>query len=409
LCEASIHVNDHTIEGYSDKESYFPGETVYFMMHTNADDYGVEIIRHGWIDSVIYSESGITCQPQDYPGCAYRVGCGWNATWEFTIPLDAWSGMYSARFVDSFGDTFHLVFVVKGDPANPADIVVLASTNTWQAYNHWGGASFYDALDGGPPASTVSFDRPNHFATPNGEDDHLVGGELHILRWLEEKGYDYDLIADRDLHEGQALLQDYKALIISTHGEYWTREMIDGFIDYLHSGGNAAYLSGNGLYWRVTYDDRELEVQKYGADHVHDGLPGGKWRDLDVPESKILGVQYDERGYDTYAPFEVLKGNHWIFDGTGARDGQLIGQLSLNRGAASGHETDKITEYSPKNLVHLARGINPGGGGADMVYYDHEGGGGVFSAGSITFGGSLAVDPILSRMVQNVLDSFLTP
>jgi hypothetical protein len=38
-----------------------------------------------------------------------------------------------------------------------------------------------------------------------------------------------------------------------------------------------------------------------------------------------------------------------------------------------------------------------------MTYYDHPGGGFVFSAGSLTFGGSLVVDPVLSGLVGNVL------
>jgi hypothetical protein len=75
----------------------------------------------------------------------------------------------------------------------------------------------------------------------------------------------------------------------------------------------------------------------------------------------------------------------------------------------------------------LARGLNPedfmppgtqanyldpayrwdGRGGAHMATYDHPGGGGVFSVGSIAFGGSLVVDPALQRIVRNVLDRFL--
>ena len=38
-----------------------------------------------------------------------------------------------------------------------------------------------------------------------------------------------------------------------------------------------------------------------------------------------------------------------------------------------------------------------------MTYYDHPGGGSVFSAGSLTFGGSLVVDAALSTLVQNVI------
>jgi hypothetical protein len=45
-----------------------------------------------------------------------------------------------------------------------------------------------------------------------------------------------------------------------------------------------------------------------------------------------------------------------------------------------------------------ARGL-----GGDITYYDHPGGGFVFAAGSLTLGGSLVVDPVLSGLVGNVL------
>lgn len=61
----------------------------------------------------------------------------------------------------------------------------------------------------------------------------------------------------------------------------------------------------------------------------------------------------------------------------------------------------------PPGLVHLANGANKGRSGADTTYFTHQGGGAVFSVGSVTFGGSLAVDPVLTRMLQNVFARFL--
>jgi hypothetical protein len=40
---------------------------------------------------------------------------------------------------------------------------------------------------------------------------------------------------------------------------------------------------------------------------------------------------------------------------------------------------------------------------AQMVYYEHPGGGIVFSAGSLTFGGSLVVDKTIQELIGNVL------
>ena len=38
-----------------------------------------------------------------------------------------------------------------------------------------------------------------------------------------------------------------------------------------------------------------------------------------------------------------------------------------------------------------------------MTFYRHAGGGIVFSAGSLTFGGSLVVDPAIQQIVRNAL------
>jgi hypothetical protein len=38
-----------------------------------------------------------------------------------------------------------------------------------------------------------------------------------------------------------------------------------------------------------------------------------------------------------------------------------------------------------------------------MVFYEHSGGGIVFSVGSLTFGGSLVVDSTIQQLMRNVL------
>ena len=103
-----------------------------------------------------------------------------------------------------------------------------------------------------------------------------------------------------------------------------------------------------------------------------------------------------------------------IFKLTGLHKNSVFGSTGLYPGgrftsAASGHEIDtsydadasripckippEITNIPPStipsNLILLAEGQNPNGG-AHMTFYRHPGGGFVFSAGSITFGASLA-------------------
>jgi hypothetical protein len=127
-------------------------------------------------------------------------------------------------------------------------------------------------------------------------------------------------------------------------------------------------------------------------------------------EAALLGVVYDDRGIMTAAPYRVIDSRHWVFAGTGLREGDLFGQKSLHMrvpGGASGHETDKISPSSPANTQLLARGGNPGSGGAEMVLHEPPGGGAVFSAGSIAWPASVLVDQAVSKITANVLRRFV--
>jgi N,N-dimethylformamidase len=112
----------------------------------------------------------------------------------------------------------------------------------------------------------------------------------------------------------------------------------------------------------------------------------------------------------TSAPYEVIESRHWVFAGTGLRRGQLFGTKILHQrygDGASGHETDKVSPSSPKNIALLAKGRNPDDGGAHLVYFEAPKGGAVFSAGSITYPTALLCDPPTSRITANVLERFL--
>ena len=127
-------------------------------------------------------------------------------------------------------------------------------------------------------------------------------------------------------------------------------------------------------------------------------------------EANLLGVVFTPAGAMTGAPYRVTDAAHWAFEGTGLGQWELFGERCLHQrcpGGASGHETDKRSGSSPKNVRVLARGINPDGGGAEMVTFDTPSGGAVFSAGSINYVASLPVDEHVSRITENVLRKFL--
>ena len=55
----------------------------------------------------------------------------------------------------------------------------------------------------------------------------LAPAEWRLLGWLEREGFGYDLYAETQLHDTLLDLDRYRVLVLSTHPEYWTREMYD--------------------------------------------------------------------------------------------------------------------------------------------------------------------------------------
>src|SRR5690606_36953978 len=79
--------------------------------------------------------------------------------------------------------------------------------------------------------------------------------ERHLHRWLDEQGYAYDVVSDLDLHRDPGLLRGYACVVVNGHSEYWSAPAFEGLDAYLREGGAACVLSGNSLYWRVSFDE----------------------------------------------------------------------------------------------------------------------------------------------------------
>jgi FG-GAP-like repeat len=411
------------IEGYCWPLSARPGESISFYISHGGDAHA-SLQRHTStsesVDASAVDSLFFTAEHQVVEANPWRSGCGWDQTFSVTVPPEWTSGIYSAACTDSTGGRCDITFVVKPTADEPSGIAVLANVNTWLAYNGWGGQSKYSGL------ARTSFLRPMPQSAPDG-DAHLTRGELWILGWLESQGHSPDVFTDIDFHDDGCDPGQYPLLVLATHPEYWTPQMYDRLASYLDAGGSLAYLGGNGLFETGEYDNDQTEMV------FRLGVEGGPrepalFRTRGRPERSLLGVA-TERCDVPGSPYVVRSADHPLFAGTGLSDGDTFGDVGLIRGGgqgkASGWEVDSSRgpgataiptgcllapaavppSALPTGLVLLAEGVpDAAGAGADMTYYDHPGGGFVFAAGSITFGSSLVVDPVLSRLMNNVLD-----
>ncbi len=417
-----------TLEGYCTPLSAAPGQTLEFKVSSSTafQVTGLRLKRQpdGSVGIPMSAPVDVGAMVQPVPANAWQDGCGWVTTLTLTVPADWPSGLYSAQCTAPGGAPFHIVFAVKPGEVR-RDFAVLANTNTWNAYNGWGGRSKYSS----PPGARLSFQRPNPAASPvdDGGINHLTRAELWMLAWLEDEGYHADVYTDLDFHNGIPDLAAYKALLATTHPEYWSLGMMDRLAAYIQGGGHVLYLGGNGMFEEVSFDAAGTALV------LLNGNPGTDraacyFRNLSPPrpERSLLGVAYRYDNYMTFAPFRVVDAGHRFFAGTGLTNGALIGGAGLNGGGASGWEMDTSIAGTaapggvvgaqsaaddrgapPANLQLLARGTNVDGGhayGADMTYYDAANGGWVFSAGSISFCGSLVQDAHLQAVMRNILN-----
>jgi hypothetical protein len=422
------------------------GETSEYCVHSTKE-FRLDLWHYGWKKKFICSfgwcdEHGPKAMTQILPDHDFtQTGVNWNRTGyslkhqRHSIPAPERSGLYYLHATTRDGEFCSFPWIVS--PREPqAKIAVLSSTITQNAYNRFGGRSNYFNQDGLPDrpvvnsrqdlkrytqpdtwpfeetAAPLSFQRPEPSScvpedtqiadTIAGRTESIFApGEWRLLGWMEREGFDYDLYSETELHFDRLPLEAYEVLVLNLHSEYWSPQMYTRVKQWVHGqGGRLMYLGGCALYAEVEFqDDATMLCRREG-----------KYSLRGEPEARLLGVSYTHSGFQTGAPYRVLNNDHWVFAGTGLNNGDLFGMRSLHErcpGGASAHELDKISRNSPDNLVHLAKGTNPDGAGADMTIYDTPSGGSVFATGSLCWTLSLPIDDGTSTVTRNVLRQFL--
>ena len=437
------------------------GQEAEFRVHS-VEPYQLELWRYGWNPERVrelgwHDEHAPRAVMQITPDGDYtQTGCEWNRVGygsqthrQFVTAPDR-SGLYYFRASTRSGQQFSFPWIVA--PKKPeAQTAVLASNITWNAYNSFGGRSNYIHADQLPNTPTInarmqlpryldpdhgtwgydsyaplSFERPEPFCSidfgericdpiEGRQACHLAPAEWRLLGWLERENIAFDYYAETQLHDGTLNLDHYKVLVIAVHPEYWSRPMYDRVKHWVfNQGGKLIYLGGNGLNCEVSlHNNHSMTVHNCNIQSLEtSGMQGrdSRFALRHESEASLLGVVFTPAGAMTGAPWQVVNEQHWVFSGTGLKNGDLFGQNSLHKrcpGGASGHETDKRSASSPPNTQLLARGLNPNDGGAEMVIFDTPSGGQVFSVGSINYPASLPVDPVISQITGNVLRHFL--
>ena len=339
-CQGAAGPRGPFIEGYTGRISYQPGESVALHVSTSAAKYGFEVAREGARHEVVLSKKEEPGEVRDVPADASSKGCGWPVSVEFQIPEGWRSGYYSVKLGTEDGGkpvTSEAFFVVRAAEAGKTSKILLQlSTNTYNAYNNWGGYSLY-AYNGRDKVQgrRVSFQRP--------PASQFGNWELAFVKWAEGHGYVLEYAVNSDLEFRPELLKHYRLVLSVGHDEYWSAPMRDNLEGFINAGGNVAFLSGNTCCWQVRSEEKGEALvcwkQAFAQDPVYAGgdrrLLSTLWSHHLVgrPENRLTGVGFLYGGYhkshgqymDGSGAFMVHRPEHWLFAGTSLKADQEFG------------------------------------------------------------------------------------
>jgi N,N-dimethylformamidase len=277
--------------------------------------------------------------------------------------------------------------------------------------------------------------------------------DLQLVDWLTAQGFEFDVATDHDLMaEGADLFRRYNVVVTGSHPEYYTREMIDAWEDYLAEGGRGMYLAGNGMYWIASQHPQKpwlMEIRKGESGdqawrarpgelhHSTNGERGGLWRMRARASAKVWGVVYTSHGLDVSTGFVQMPDAReprlkWMFEGIGPDE--VIGDFGLVGGGAAGLEVDRYDQAlgTPPNthLVASSYGHTPNWGlvpeeqyfvhsgmngpehplvRGDITYFSTKNGGAMFASSSMAWCASLSWNDYrnnVSLLTGNVLRRF---
>ena len=263
----------------------------------------------------------------------------------YSLPMSWGGGLFRIQLSTSTATADLEVVVREAVPGSHSDVLVLDSSPTWVAYNSWGGKSTYAFNSKCGEADEVALGRP-------GQNEFSDETEEFYL-WTQAKGISVEYASLFDLHYESSLLADYNLVVIVGHSEYWSRPMRAHFDSFVAAGGNALILSGNTMWWQIRLENDRLVCYKNPAelDPEYSSNPSLVTTNWYLPpvndaENKSIGVSFRSGGFvnsgghypasEGYGGFVVAKEGHWLFEGTGLMNNDILGQAVT----IVGYETD---------------------------------------------------------------------
>lgn len=425
---------------YADRQSLRPGEPLNVMVAGGPGQpprrVRLEVFRiSAGAPTPVWTSEFADVHYRGATASAASIGPGWPPAFA-AIATSAWPpGCYYADIVEQTTATRDVkaAFWVVTNPKRSGAVLLRLGTNTYQAYNPWGGHSLYPNDDDEARGLIVTFDRP----TPPSFFEY----DVFMVAWLEGLaaslgGVDY--ATNFDVHTDPSLTERYPLVITSAHDEYWSGEEFDAFHHRVFTlGGNTAFLGADAAYCQVRYGDlnrapggvdlgRQLVCYKTANDPIArragktdprrlttDNFRTGARR----PESMLMGSAY-QNWFEPDGPqrpsYKVVRTDLPLFSGTGWKVGDVAADVV-------GYEWDnRDPDGDGRRLWDAARSLDPAidpatisvlfrgeargddgrPGVAEATYFRSAAGAQVFNAGSVRWSWGLGKEGFVTTAFQ---------
>ena len=409
---------DPSIQGFATNLSVNKGEIVNFKIKTDASTYSINIYRIGFYqgNGARFVKKIEINQAQQQPADLYdsqtgKTDCSnWAVSASWDVPVSSVSGLYIAKLMRSNGGANHIIFIVRDDNGT-SDLLFKTADATWQAYNNYGGNSFYKGtlygsgtsipVPGYSHAPKISYSRP--FNNRNGSRNWFTDAEFPMVRFLEKNGYDVSYTTCENMaKDPTAILPSKNKVLISVgHDEYWSAAERQKFENSRNAGVHLAFFSGNEVYWKTRWEDnyKTLVCYKEGkageltcfakCDPV-ENVWTGLWRsgcdyplaDGCKPENALTGqMSWDEAAKPLEVPSDYKSLRFWRNTSlTTLADGQTAKMSESTIGFE--FDSEQSPETLPKGRMTMSR-TDVNGKIHKLSLYKNSSGAWVFGAGTI--------------------------
>lgn len=233
----------------------------------------------------------------------------WSKTLSIPVDKDWVPGTYLIKVSDGQSASY-APLTVRDDTGTKHDLLIQQANATWQAYNSYGGVSFYTSLATG--SGRLTSDRPYKEGQGSGQYLSLEQG---LVFWAESKGLDVTYWTDNDLDEfGGQLAARAGTIFLPGHDEYYSLGMRAALSNAIAKKVNVANLGANTAYRLITFTDDSRRA--WDIDRYTDGYTSTTWRyQGDAYASQAL------LGADYFCPVlgsTLTTGSSWMFDGVPA-------------------------------------------------------------------------------------------